>query len=160
MKTSDEGFATIKHVEGFRAAPYLDSVGIPTIGYGSTSYEDGTKVSMLDATISANKADKMLKNHVSKHIEDALNNFARHNGLSFKQHQFDALVCFAYNLGTGPIVSPGRSLNIALKNNSGITEAFMLYCKATENGVKRVLEGLQKRRKLEAKIYETGIYPV
>ena len=36
------GLALIRRWEGFRAAPYLDSAGVPTIGYGTIRYEDGT----------------------------------------------------------------------------------------------------------------------
>lgn len=49
----------IKRWEGFRAKPYLDIVGVPTIGYGSTFYLDGTKVTMKDAPISEETASAL-----------------------------------------------------------------------------------------------------
>ena len=38
----------LKEKEGFRSEPYLDQAGLPTIGYGTRFYEDGTEVTMDD----------------------------------------------------------------------------------------------------------------
>ena len=46
MKTSENGVNFIKGFEGFRNKPYLCSAGVPTIGYGTTLYPDGVKVSL------------------------------------------------------------------------------------------------------------------
>lgn len=48
MKTSPKGIQLILSFEGFSAKPYLDSAGIPTIGYGNTYYPGGKKVTMKD----------------------------------------------------------------------------------------------------------------
>ena len=47
MKISNNGINLIKHFEGLSLKPYLDVVNIPTIGWGNTFYEDGTKVTFL-----------------------------------------------------------------------------------------------------------------
>ena len=44
MNIGDRGLDLIRAFEGFRADPYLDAVGVPTIGYGSTYYPDGQRV--------------------------------------------------------------------------------------------------------------------
>ena len=44
-----------KQFEGFRAKPYLCPAGIPTIGYGSTYYADGRKVTLQDEPIRSRK---------------------------------------------------------------------------------------------------------
>jgi len=44
MKIDTVGLDLIKKFEGFSSKPYLCPAGIPTIGYGNTYYEDGTKV--------------------------------------------------------------------------------------------------------------------
>ncbi|MDR3025476.1 MAG: hypothetical protein LBV25_15800 [Chryseobacterium sp.] len=51
MKTSQKGISLIVSFEGFSAKPYLDSAGIPTIGYGNTYYPGGKKVTMKDPAI-------------------------------------------------------------------------------------------------------------
>jgi len=49
-----------KRFEGFRAKPYLCPAGIPTIGYGSTYYADGKKVTLNDSSISQEAANALL----------------------------------------------------------------------------------------------------
>lgn len=44
MKTSKKGLDIIKKYEGFRNAPYLCPANVPTIGFGSTFYEDGSRI--------------------------------------------------------------------------------------------------------------------
>lgn len=42
--------------EGFRSHPYLDSVGVPTIGYGCTRYPSGRAVTLADMPITEAEA--------------------------------------------------------------------------------------------------------
>ena len=37
-----------RRFEGFRSKPYLCPAGVPTIGYGSTLYSDGRRVTLDD----------------------------------------------------------------------------------------------------------------
>ena len=59
MKVSNNCINLIKQFEGCKLTSYLDCVGVPTIGYGSTFYLDGTKV-QLNETITQEEADNML----------------------------------------------------------------------------------------------------
>ena len=56
----------IKQFEGFRAAPYLDSASIPTIGYGTIEYPDGKAVTMNDPAVTAEQAEGFLSFEMSK----------------------------------------------------------------------------------------------
>ena len=58
---SQEAVDLIKHFEGLRLTPYLCSAGVPTIGYGSTFYEDGRKVSLQDPPITKERAEELLQ---------------------------------------------------------------------------------------------------
>ena len=49
-----------KRFEGFRSKPYLCPAGIPTIGYGSTIYRSGQKVTLNDAPITEEQAEEMM----------------------------------------------------------------------------------------------------
>jgi lysozyme len=97
MKTSTQGVEMLVASEGFRSKPYLDTKGIPTIGYGSTFYEDGTKVTMADAEITKERALK-LKMYVLKDFEDKVNGLVK---VSLTQNQYDAIMNLVYNIGTG-----------------------------------------------------------
>ena len=64
---TNEGLELIKKYEGLRLSPYLCPAGVPTIGYGTTVYPDGTPVSMSDPKITAAKAASLLKTEVAKY---------------------------------------------------------------------------------------------
>ena len=96
MKTSPQGLAIIKKFEGFRSKPYLCPAGVPTIGYGSTRYEDGRPVKMTDAPITEAQAQELLQATLAKY-EDCVNGAVK---MPINQNQFDALVSFAFNVGS------------------------------------------------------------
>ena len=52
--------ALMRQFEGLYLTPYLCSAGTPTIGYGATYYEDGTRVTLFDAAITKERAEALL----------------------------------------------------------------------------------------------------
>jgi len=93
VKTSDEGRKFIESNEGLRLDSYRDTVGVLTIGYGHT---DGVHEGVH---ITEEQADMLLEADLT-HVEHALNNLVPAN---CTQNQFDALVDFGFNLGTGAL---------------------------------------------------------
>src|SRR6478752_6072176 len=81
--------------EGVVLHPYLDSVGIPTIGVGCTYYEDGTRVKMTDPPITRERAINLFKN-VLKNYETTVWSVTRDD---ISQNQFNALVSICFNIG-------------------------------------------------------------
>lgn len=59
-KIGAKGLNLIKDFEGLRLKPYLCSASVPTIGYGNTFYEDGTKVKLTDKPITNERAIELL----------------------------------------------------------------------------------------------------
>lgn len=146
MKINKEGLKFIADNEGFRKKPYLDGGGVPTIGYGSTFYPNGRKVTMDDKPISKELALCFFESIAEKFAEGV-------DKVIFKplsQNQFNALVSFAYNVGLGAF---RRSTLIEMVNQKPddpkIMEQFMRWI--YDNG--NVVEGLRKRRKKEADLY-------
>lgn len=91
MTPSEQCLSLIKSFEGFRSKAYKCSAGKWTIGYGSTS---GVKEG---DTISEEEALEKLK--IDAQIAaDSVNALV---GPKLNQNQFDALVCFVYNVGHG-----------------------------------------------------------
>lgn len=86
----------IMNDEGFRARPYLDTEGIPTIGYGSTTVL-GVPVQMTDSAISADNARKLLRSDLYGALTDAQALFTRFNEMDSVRQE--ALANMAYNLG-------------------------------------------------------------
>ena len=139
MKTSPKGIALIKEFEGLRLKAYLCPGGVWTIGYGHTA---GVKPGMV---ITEAQAGEYLKADLIA-FERYLNGL----GLALNQNQFNALVSFIYNVGTGNFSSSTllRKVRANPQDNS-IMDEFLrwVYSKG------RVLPGLQRRRLAEMKLY-------
>lgn len=149
MKTSENGLNLIKHFEGLRLKPYQCSANKWTIGYGTTYYEDMTPVAQNDLPITDKRAEHLLKYNLLK-FETRFNKRIQEIGLELTQNEYDACICFLYNLGLG-MLSIERSFGKALKSKDkqAIADSFLLYCKA--NGI--ILEGLKKRREAERELF-------
>ena len=139
MKTSDKGIELIKKHEALRLTAYLCPANVPTIGYGHTQ---GVKIGMI---ITEKQADDFLREDLQT-AENAVN---REN-LNINQNQFDALVSFVFNVGTGNFRKSTllKKLKANPNDNSIISEfAKWKYAKGRE------LKGLVKRRKQERDLY-------
>ena len=96
MKLGSRGLELIKSFEGFYSKPYLDPIGIPTIGYGATYYPYKKKVTMKDKPLTEKEASDLLKEMMVTYENDV----KRLVKIELNQNQFDALVSFTYNLGS------------------------------------------------------------
>lgn len=145
-KLSQKGLELIKSFEGLSLKPYVCAGGINTIGYGNTYYTNGKKVTLQDKPITKEQAEELIKHSLSTY-EKAVNSFCRDD---ISQSQFDALVSFAYNLGTGALQKSTliKKVNANPKDQT-IKDEFLRWNKA--NG--RVLAGLTRRRQAEANLY-------
>ena len=147
MKTSDNGINFIKSFEGFRNKPYLDSISLPTIGFGTTIYPNGKKVTLKDLPITEAQGIEYLKHDLEK-LEKGVISLLGNTKVN--QNQFDALVSFAYNCGLGNLkASTLLKLVKALPTSEAIFNQFLRWNKA---GGKEV-SGLTRRRKAEAELY-------
>lgn len=147
MTTGKKGIDLIKKYEGISLKPYLCPANIPTIGYGSTIYPDGTKVSMKDAPITKDRAEEILK-FVLTTFERAVNKLVT---VPITQNQFDALVSFTYNVGG---VHLADSTLLKMLNNgdyAGASEQFGRWAKAGG----KTLPGLVARRGSEKELFNT-----
>lgn len=143
MKTSTKGIRLILSFEGFSAQPYLDSAGIPTIGYGNTYYPNGKKVTLKDPAISKEKGIELFSS-VLPSYEKIVSNKIK---ITLTQNQFDALVSHTYNTG-------GSDTLFSLINKKSDPESirdWFISRYITAGG--KVLNGLIKRRKAEAELF-------
>jgi len=137
-----------KRFEGFRAKPYLCPAGIPTIGYGSTYYADGRKVTLQDAPISEPDAEKLLLHELEKtYLPGVLRQCP---GLAADERKLNAIVDFAYNLGVGRLQTSTLKRKINAQDWEGSREQLMLWVR----GGGKVLPGLVARRKAESRLLE------
>lgn len=142
MKTSQAGIDLIKTFEGLRLDSYLCSSSIPTIGYGHT----GPDVS-LGMRITGQKAEILLRQDLDR-FEKAVEKLIT---VELSQNQFDALVSFAFNVGTGALgeSSLRRRLNAGENPNTVATQELPRWNKGS-NGP---LEGLTRRRLAEVDLF-------
>lgn len=84
--------------EGTVLVPYKDSVGVATIGTGTTVYPNGQKVKMTDPKITPKQATEYLKFHINK---DAKNFNKTLLGVPLSQTEYDLYMDFTYQFGTG-----------------------------------------------------------
>ena len=147
MKTSKDGINLIRYFEGCRTKAYLDSVGVPTIGYGHTK---GVK---LGTIITESKAEELLKDDLF-YFEQKILDLVK---VPLTQNQFDALVSFTFNVGEGSL---GRSTLLKRLNKvvyyhpramASIADEFLKWDKARnpKTGKLEPLAGLTKRRHAE-----------
>ena len=144
MKTSIVGIELIKRYEGLKLKPYLCSAGVPTIGYGSTFYPGGKKVSMHDSEISKQDAEWLLAKTVDKferHVDKRLT-------IEVNQNQFDALVSHTFNTGGSDTLF--RLIN--QQADISLIEDWWTTRYVTAKGVK--LNGLVRRRIEEFNLYK------
>ena len=146
-KLGPEGFKLIKQFEGFRSKPYLCSAGVPTIGWGSTRYADGTKVTLNDEPITKEQADKLFLVTLRQY-ELAVDAFCRDD---LNQNQFDALVSFAYNLGTQALKG-STLLKLINENPNNVVKIVQNFNKWINAGGKPS-NGLIRRRAAEAALF-------
>lgn len=141
MKISSKGLDLIKEFEGFRAVPYKDAVGLPTIGYGHL-----IKKGEVFGAISSVEATAIL----SRDVEDAENSVNKMVNVPINQHQFDALVSFTYNLGGHSLLSSTLLKKLNLKDFEGAAEEFLKW----DHAGGKQLPGLTRRRKAEKELFE------
>ena len=142
----------IKQFEGFRAKPYKDSAGIPTIGYGTIRYPDGKAVKMTDPAVTEKKAETYLRFEMSQKSAVLAPCLQRKATL----HQAAAMLSLTYNIGSGAFKGSTVLRKFNLGDIPGSADAFLMWDKATVDGQLVVIPGLHKRRVQEREIFLTA----
>jgi len=146
MKLNNAGYQLICDFEGLRLKPYLCSAKVPTIGYGNTYYPDGKRVTLLDKEITKEYAFEIFKVIADKYAKRVSEMVKK----PLTQNQFNALVSFAYNVGTGAFSTSTLLKKVNVNpNDLSIRNEFAKWKKA--NG--KVVQGLVNRRKKESDVY-------
>lgn len=152
MQISSNGLDMIKNNEGLRLTAYQDLAGVWTIGYGSILYQDGSPVKRGDV-ITQQQAEELLAWEVNSKTASVASMVA---GVALNQNQYDALIDFAFNEGTGAL--QGSTLLKRVKANPQdptIRDAFMMWDKIHVDGQLVFNAGLAARRQREAQLYFT-----
>lgn len=142
----------IKEFEGCHLTAYADPLhgwNVATIGWGTTRYPDGRKVSQGDI-LTAGEADRLLQQEIDTIAKRLSNTIPHWNEMRLTQQS--ALISFAYNLGSGFYGSTGfETISARLRNKSwsDVPSALKLY----RNPGTPVEAGLLRRREAEGAIW-------
>jgi GH24 family phage-related lysozyme (muramidase) len=153
LTTSDKGIDFIKQFEAYKKELYNDAAGHCTIGYGTLVHRgncDGSESTEYKAGISEARATELLKQEVGG-IESAINSNVT---VTLSQCQFDSLVSFTYNVGTGAF----KKSTLLKKLNQSDFDAVPTELKKWVKAGGKTLQGLVRRRNAEADIFTSGIY--
>ena len=142
MTASPAAYALIRRYEGLRLTSYRDPVGIWTVGYGTTQGAEP------DQHITEEEAEAMLRHEVA-HVEGVLTAAITR---PVEQHQFDACVALAYNIGCGNFTHSTLLRKLNAGDREGAAEEFGRWCHAGTS----VLPGLVERRKAERELFLGG----
>jgi lysozyme len=159
MNFSDACINLIKQFEGLArydqstglVYPYKDPIGLPTIGYGSRIDLNECAVTMQTAPMTTDQCEQLLEMVLGQFV-DAVNSIVT---VDLTQHQFDALVDFAYNAGVGNLKSSTLLKYVNAGNFDAAANEFPKWNKARQNGVLVALPGLTRRRNAERTLFLT-----
>lgn len=143
---SDTGAQLVARFEGFRSTAYKDAAGVWTIGYGHTGYVKFFKKNVCSGmTITHEQSLELLKDDLSK-FETVVNKYD--SKYTWNQNEFDALVSFAFNIGSIDQLTAN-----GMRTRAVIAEKIVLYISAGGNE----LPGLVTRRKAEQELFLYGV---
>lgn len=142
MQISDAGLSLIKNFEGLSTKAYLCPAGVLTIGYGHTKNVKPNDVITKDG------AEELLKKDL-KEFEEAVTAMLDIREVAVNQCQFDALVCFAFNVGTKALDTSTLLKKLTIGDVEGAGDEFLRWNKAGG----KVLEGLNLRRQAERRLF-------
>ena len=143
MNISQRGIDLIKNFEGFRAQAYkcLATERYYTIGYGH--YGPDVRIGQV---ITKAEGENLLRSDIAR-FEAAVN---KYSGYNWTQNEFDALVSFAYNIGSIDQLTANGTRSKAV-----IAEKMLLYTKS--GGA--TIQGLVVRRKAEHDLFVSSSEP-
>lgn len=145
VKLSEKGLAFIKLHEGFSSTSYLCPAGYLTVGYGHV-VKPSEAIQFLNPI-----SDKEATNLLLQDIMEAEHSVSRLTKIMLSQGQFDALVSFTFNLGSGAYQRSTLRQKVNREEHHVVPEEFLKWVWA---GGRR-LKGLEVRRLGEVRLYQS-----
>jgi lysozyme len=133
--------------EGLYLKPYLCPAAVPTIGYGTTRYENGVRVSLADPPITKERAEELLQWELRTACLPRVMKLCSQLE-EWGPSAVAAIVDFTYNLGAGNL----QSSTLRKKIQANDKEAAKYELSRWVRGGGRVLPGLVKRRAAESEL--------
>lgn len=143
LSLSAVGFATWQQSEGFTPVAVIPTKGdVPTIGHGSTRYEDGSAVKMGD-TITRERAAVLARNLIRKDERDFA---ATLPGVTMTQGEFDVYLDFVGQYGIGNWRASSMRRQLIAGNPGAACDALLRYRYAAGYDCSTLVDGKPNKR--------------
>ena len=146
-KPAAEAIALIKEFEGFESQAYVDTNGMPVIGYGLSQIA-GQPVQIGDR-ISPQQADLAL----NAHLQEIYRELDRIIQVRLNDRQLSAIASIAFNVGINSIERSTLVKKVNAKDYLGAANEFLRWNKANVRGRLVQLPGLTRRRQAERELF-------
>ena len=147
MKVSERAIKLIKHHEGVRNRPYRCPANLWTCGVGHLIGDGKHLPDSWNRTFSQEEIDGILKSDLRRFelgVHKMLPN------VPLRQHEFDAIISFCFNLGLGCFQRSTLRQALLRGDKKAAMESLVKYCRAGG----KILRGLQIRRLDEKALFE------
>ena len=147
MNVSKAAIALIKHHEGVRNRPYRCPANLWTVGVGHLIGDGKSLPDSWNRTFSQEEIDGILKSDLRRFelgVSKMLPN------VPLRQHEFDAIISFCFNLGLGCFQRSTLRQALLRGDKKAAMESLVKYCRAGG----KILRGLQIRRLDERALFE------
>ena len=148
MNVSEQGLKLIRHHEGVRNRPYRCPAGLWTVGVGHLIGDGKSLPAEWNRVFSTEEIDGLLKRDLRRFelgVHKMLPN------MPLRQHEFDALVSFCFNLGLGCFQRSTVRQALLRGDKTQAMASLIKYCRAGG----KILKGLQTRRLDEKALFES-----
>jgi lysozyme len=146
VKVSDKLIKLLRHHEGVRNKPYQCPAKLWTVGIGHLIGDGKTLPPEWNKTFTNEEIDAILKRDLNRFelgVHKMLPN------VRLRQHEFDSLVSFCFNLGLGCFQRSTIRQALLRGDKEAAMESLVKYCRAGG----KILKGLQNRRLDERKLF-------
>ncbi len=147
MNVSKAGIALIKHHEGVRNRPYRCPANLYTVGVGHLIGDGKSLPESWNRTFTQEEIDGILKSDL-KRFELGVHKMLPN--VPLRQHEFDSIVSFCFNLGLGCFQRSTLRQALLRNDKKAAMESLVKYCRAGG----KILKGLQTRRLDEKALFE------
>jgi lysozyme len=147
VNVSKAAIALIKHHEGVRSRPYRCPANLWTVGVGHLIGDGKSLPDSWNRTFSQEEIDGILKSDLRRFelgVSKMLPN------VPLRQHEFDAIISFCFNLGLGCFQRSTLRQALLRGDKKAAMESLVKYCRAGG----KILKGLQTRRLDEKALFE------
>jgi lysozyme len=147
VNVSKAGIALIKHHEGVRSRPYRCAANLWTCGVGHLIGDGKHLPDSWNRTFTKEEIDGLLKSDLRRFelgVHKMLPN------VPLRQHEFDAIISFCFNLGLGCFQRSTIRQALLRGDKTQAMESLVKYCRAGG----KILRGLQIRRLDERALFE------